>query len=129
MTPSFPGADPSDMLFRLLSAALPGVDVGWDMPSGDGPKCLIILSPGACPTPVTQHMTVSLSCYATQPDGSCDWVAAAGMFSDGVRALLSHRKTWPLVDAAIQSGPIRRHDGQLGIDYAYGEVLLTVATR
>lgn len=129
MTPSLLGVDPSDMLFALIDAALPGAVVGWDMPAGDGPKCLLTLSPGACPTPVTQRMTMTLSCYAPQPDGSCDWPTAAGMFTTAVRALLSQRRTWPLVDASIQSGPIRQHDGRLGVDYAYGAVLLTVAAR
>ena len=51
MMPHLIGLDPSTMLYRGLSAALPEVAFGWDMPEGDGPKCLMVLDPGRYPTP------------------------------------------------------------------------------
>ncbi|RSX53026.1 hypothetical protein [Bifidobacterium samirii] len=129
MTPSLIGIDPSDMIADLLTAGLPHAAVGWDMPPGGGPRVFLTLSPGAMPTPVTQRMTLTLSCYASQPDGSCDWRTARTLFADAVRRLLAACRTYPIVDAAVQSGPIRQHDTALHTDYAYGAVLLTVAAR
>ncbi|NEG90655.1 hypothetical protein [Bifidobacterium aerophilum] len=129
MTPALIGIDPSDMLLGLLSEALPDASVGWDMPEGPGPKCMPTLSPGSSTTPVTQRMTLTLSCYAPQADGSCDWPEAARMFTKAVRAVLAGRKRHPLVDAALQAGPVRQHDARLDVDYAYGAVLLTVAAN
>lgn len=129
MTTQFLGVDPSDMLLGLLAAGRPGVAFGWDMPEGAGPKCFLTLSPGTCPTPVTQRMTVTLSCYTAQADGSCDWPAAASLFTGAARLLLANRKRWPLVDASLQSGPIRQHDARLHVDYAYGALLLDVAAH
>ena len=43
MMPHLIGLDPSTMLYKGLSAAIPEIMFGWDMPEGDGPKCLMVL--------------------------------------------------------------------------------------
>ncbi|OXN01656.1 hypothetical protein [Bifidobacterium vansinderenii] len=129
MTPALTGVDPSDMILDGLSGALPGIRFGWDMPDGLQAKTLLTLDPGAMPTPASQYMTLTFSCYAFQADGTADTPTAMRMFRQCARWLLAHRKTGPLVDASLQAGPTINHDTRLGVDYAYGAVLLTVAAR
>ena len=120
------GADPSAPILDGLSSLL-GVPVGWDMPTGTGRRVRLTLSPGAMGTPVTQRMSLTVSCYADQPDGSCDWDAAAAMFRACASWVLAHAKAWPLVSAELMAGPIQQHDVELGVDYAYGSLMLDVA--
>ncbi|KAA8828316.1 hypothetical protein [Bifidobacterium tissieri] len=129
MTPSLIGVDPSDMILDGLADAFPGIAFGWDMPAGQRRKTFLTLDPGSMPTPVSQYMTLTLSCYAPQADGTADMQAASGMFRDCARWLIARRTTGPLIDASLQSGPVDAHDTRLGVDYAYGAILLTVTAR
>lgn len=127
MTPHLTGIDPSTMLYRGLSAALPEITFGHDMPEGDGPKCLMVVDPGRYPTPVTQSMTLRLTVVKRNPDGSGDWAAACELTRRIHRWLLLHATDHPLCAVEVQSGPLRTHDDRLGCETAYSTVLLTVA--
>lgn len=120
------GADPSRMLFDGLTAAFPDTVFGWDMPGGDGPKCLMVLDAGRYPTPVTQSMTLRLTVVRRNPDGSGDWVSACALTRRIHRWLLQHATDYPLCAAEVQSGPLRTYDDRLGCETAYSTVLLTV---
>ncbi len=126
MMPHLIGLDPSTMLYRGLSAALPEVAFGWDMPEGDGPKCLMVLDPGRYPTPVTQSMTLRLTVVDRHADDSGDWAAAYALTRRIHRWLLAHATDHPLCAAEVQSGPLRTYDDRLGCETAYSTVLLTV---
>lgn len=126
MMPHLIGLDPSTMLYKGLSAALPDVVFGWDMPEGDGPKCLMVLDAGRYPTPVTQSMTLRLTVVARHADGSGDWAAACAITRRIHRWLLQHATDYPLCAAEVQSGPLRTYDDRLGYETAYSTVLLTV---
>ncbi len=126
MMPHLIGLDPSIMLYRGLSAALPEVAFGWDMPEGDGPKCLMVLDAGRYPTPVTQSMTLRLTVVRRNPDGSGDWVSACAITRRIHRWLLRHATDYPLCAVEVQSGPLRTYDDRLGCETAYSTVLLTV---
>lgn len=126
MMPHLIGLDPSIMLYRGLSAALPDVVFGWDMPEGDGPKCLMVVDPGRYPTPVTQSMTLRLTVVDRHADGSGDWAAACALTRRIHRWLLQHATNHPLCAVEVQSGPLRTYDDRLDCETAYSTVLLTV---
>lgn len=129
MEPRLTGVDPGGMIFDLLVQSDQSTEFGWDMPTAGGRRCFLTLSAGSNPTPVSQRWTLTLSCYAPQTDGSCDWPQASRMYAECVRRILANRKRWPLIDAERQSGPIRQHDAKLGVDYAYGAILLTATAN
>lgn len=105
MMPHLIGLDPSTMLYKGLSAAIPEIMFGWDMPEGDGPKCLMVLDPGRYPTPVTQSMTLRLTVVDRHADGSGDWAAACVLTRRIHRWLLRHATDYPC--APWRSSPDR----------------------
>ncbi len=119
-------ADPSAVIFDTITAQLPGIQIGYDMPPGDV-KLFLTLSAGAPPTMLTQRWTLTLSAYASNGHGVHDHAKAQSIWADAARAVLAARHRFPLCDAQVQSGPIVNHDARLDIDYVYGSIILTVA--
>ncbi|MEE1295704.1 MAG: hypothetical protein UHD09_02375 [Bifidobacterium sp.] len=119
------GQDPSAKIIAIAQDAVPGVPVGYDMPTGSR-KLFLTLSAGAPVTPVAQRWTLTISAYSSTA-GILDHADADSMWRALVRALLARRHEWPLIDADLQAGPMTTHDTQSDVDYVYGAVMLTVA--
>lgn len=119
-------ADPSAIVIATIQSALDGVPVGYDMPPGNR-KLFLTLGAGAQPTAATQRWTLTISAYSHDDAGVTDHTDAQQLWRLAAQAMLDHRLDWPLCDAAIQSGPMDNHDANLGVDYVYGALLLTVA--
>lgn len=126
MTPRLLSADPSSVVIEVIQNALGDVPVGYDMPSGRR-KLFLTLAAGAQPTVATQRWTLTVSAYSHSESGILDHSNAQGLWRKAVQAMFDHRHAAPLCDAAIQSGPMDNHDANLGVDYVYGALLLTVA--
>ena len=78
-------------------------------------------------TPISQYVRLRLSVRCMRENHTGDWGGAARLWADIAREIIRLGHTAPLIDASLESGPVRMADEDKRLVCAYGVLLLVVA--
>lgn len=78
-------------------------------------------------TPISQYVRLRLSVRCMREDHTGDWDKAARLWADIAREIIGLGTVAPLIDASLESGPVRMTDENKRLVCAYGVILLEVS--
>lgn len=78
-------------------------------------------------TPISQYARLRVSVRCAGDGSAGGWDKAARAWADVAREIIRLGRTAPLIDASLESGPVRMVDDDGTQAYAYGVLLLEVA--
>lgn len=78
-------------------------------------------------TPISQYVRLRLSVRCSREDHTGDWDKAARLWADIAREIIRLGTVAPLIDATLESGPVRMTDENKRLVSAYGVLLLEVS--
>lgn len=79
-------------------------------------------------TPISRYCRVRVQAWKTRSNGTADIGGARALCAEFAAALEAAPREGILLDAEVESGPLRVTDSVTGIEYAFANVLLEVAT-
>lgn len=80
-------------------------------------------------TPISRYCRVGLQGWAVNASGQVDLGAARDLADAGARAILAQAGTGIILDAEIQSGPVRVTDDTSRLEFSFVTLLLEVSVR
>ena len=80
-------------------------------------------------TPISQYVRLRLGVRCMREDHTGDWDKAARMWAAIAREIIRLGKTAPLIDASLESGPVRMTEEDSRLVSAYGVILLEVSVN
>lgn len=80
-------------------------------------------------TPISQYVRLRLSVRCMREDHTGDWDKAARLWADIAREIIGLGTVAPLIDASLESGPVRMTDEDKRLVCAYGVLLLEVTVN
>lgn len=78
-------------------------------------------------TPISQYVRLRLSVRCMREDHTGDWDKAARVWAAIAREIIRLGQKAPLIDASLESGPVRMTDEDKRLVCAYGVLLLQVS--
>lgn len=78
-------------------------------------------------TPISQYVRLRLGVRCVREDHTGDWDKAARLWADIAREIIRLGTVAPLIDASLESGPVRMTDENKRLVSAYGVLLLEVS--
>lgn len=78
-------------------------------------------------TPISQAVRLRLSVRCMREDHTGDWDKAARLWAAIAREIIRLGNVAPLIDASLESGPVRMTDENKRLVCAYGVLLLEVS--
>lgn len=78
-------------------------------------------------TPISQYARLRLTVRCARADHTGDWDKAARLWADIAREIIRLGNVAPLIDATLESGPVRMEGEDSRLVDAYGVLLLEVS--
>ena len=80
-------------------------------------------------TPISQYVRLRLGVRCMREDHTGDWDKAARLWAAIAREIIGLGTVAPLIDASLESGPVRMTDENKRLVCAYGVLLLEVSVN